>query len=368
MRRLAAALLVLLTTGCSFSQVDPDARVEVTGRVLDASGRPLAGARVLLLKQADLGEVVFGSVLAIGTLSTICYLPDPPALCRSAVRATADADGRYAFHLDGADTQGTLGTASTMNVVFSAATGAASTTVGFTVAKEEVRLPDARLWQSRVRVAADRSGIRLRWSRLPGGGASYTAQAYGRDAPAALWSQPARGLRAGIDPRLLESRAGAVAVGAQQPLRGASGARTVVAHYLSRRVPVHVPVGTPASRGRPCAPVTGTAPVEHDRFSRCAATDGDLTAPAHLTARGQAVVTGVVVDLGRSRPVDLVVARGFAGQVLVELSADGTTYATRATASGTTAIPVPGRPSARYVRLRSPAGLDESLSSEISVW
>ena len=54
--------------------------------------------------------------------------------------------------------------------------------------------------------------------------------------------------------------------------------------------------------------------------SPCAATDGDLTAPARLASSTGEVVTGVVVDLGSSRPIGLVVVRGVAGQFLVELS------------------------------------------------
>ena len=81
------------------------------------------------------------------------------------------------------------------------------------------------------------------------------------------------------------------------------------------------------------------------------------------------MVSGVVVDLGAPRPVSLVVARGFAGQVLVELSDDGRSWRTVATSSGSAvALSVPGRPSARFVRLRSPVGLDESLATEVSVW
>jgi hypothetical protein len=81
------------------------------------------------------------------------------------------------------------------------------------------------------------------------------------------------------------------------------------------------------------------------------------------------VVTGVVVDLGRAKPVNLVVARGFSGQFLVEASTDGKEYRTFATGTGPAYAARPtGRVVARYVRLRSPVGLDQSLSSEVSVW
>src|SRR5688572_20635981 len=121
MRRVPAVLVAICLTviGCSASDVDPDATVRISGRALDAQGRPLSGAKVLLFKQADFGEIILGTTLAIGTLSTICLLPDPPAVCNKARTVTTDRDGAYEFELKGSDTQGTMGTESTLNVVFS---------------------------------------------------------------------------------------------------------------------------------------------------------------------------------------------------------------------------------------------------------
>lgn len=371
MRRVLSLLVALglAATGCSVSSVDPDAPVRISGRALDASGKPLAQAPVLLVKQADIGEVVFGTVLVVGSLSTFCLLPDPPAICAKARTATTDADGRYEFALTGADTQGTLGTESTMNVVFSGSTGTTtgSTTVSFTVEETTIRLPDARLWNARPRVSPGPGKIRVAWAPLPAGDASYATQLYEADGRSPLWSQPASGRRAVIDARILEDRSGSVAVSAGAELPGAIGAGKVRTSHLSPRLRAGTGAGTPPSRGRRCAPVTGTAPAVDGRQGRCAATDGDLDAPARLSGSG--VVTGVVVDLGSVRAVDLVVARGFAGQFLVELSDDGKDYRTVATASGTAAAVEPrGGQRARYVRLRSPAGVDQSLSAEVSVW
>jgi len=374
MRRVLGlfAALSLVVTGCSFSDVDPDATVRISGQARDASGRPLAGARVLLLKQADIGEVVFGSVLAVGTLSTICLLPDAPAICRKARTATADDEGRFEFELKGSDTQGTLGTESTLNVVFSGPEAQGSTTISFTAKDEAITLPDAMLWRARPRVARAADGIQLSWSRLPsaaGGDATYSAQLFEGHGEAALWSQPASGGRAEIDPRMLEDQPGSVAARAATELSGGSGAGDLRASYLSTRLAVDSSSGPPPSRGRPCAAVTGTAPAVSGRLSPCAATDGDLRSPARLKGKKAAVVTGVVVDVGAARAVSLVVARGFAGQVLLELSDDGRSWRTVATSSGSAvALSVTGRPTARFVRLRSPSGLDESLAAEVSVW
>ncbi|MCW2786482.1 MAG: LigA protein [Marmoricola sp.] len=367
---LVAAGLSLAAAGCSFSSVNPDAPVHISGRVLDAAGHPLTHTKVLLFKQADIGEVVFGTVLAVGTLSTVCFLPDPPALCEKARTVTTDSDGRYAFDLKGSDTQGTLGTASTLNVVFSGPKAQGSTTVSFTAEKADITLPDARLWRSGARTAAGSGGIRLSWRSLPGSAGShprYSAQVYDGDGTA-LFTQSASGGNATVDPRVLEDTSGTVAVSAGTSLSGGSGGGDVRASFLSARLRARG-AGAPPSRSHRCAAVTGTGPVHDGAFSRCAITDGRLGTPARLSASGGAVVSGALVDLGSVRPISLVVARGFAGQFLVEVSTNGTTFSPVTTDTGSAAVvEVPAGTRARYVRLRSPTGLDESLSSEISVW
>lgn len=372
MRRAPALLaaLSLAATGCSFSSVDPKSTVHISGRALDAGGKPLAETQVLLFKQADIGEVVFGTALVLGSLSTICLLPDAPAICEKAHKATTDADGRYRFTLKGDETQGTLGTEATLNVVFSSGKGP-STTVSFHAKDTEVDVPDARLADLRARVTRPGGDIRLTWTGLPraaGRKATYSAQLFdGRQA--AIWTEPASGGRATVDQRILEDRSGSVAVGATTELAGGRNTGSVHGHYLSPRLGVRGSAGAPPSRGKRCAPVTGTAPAADGTFSRCAATDGDLDRPAHLSSGAGKVTTGVVVDLGRARPIDLVVARGYGGQVLLEVSSDGRTFRTVATGLGTAvALEPQGSPIARFVRLRSPAGLDESLGAEISVW
>jgi hypothetical protein len=143
----------------------------------------------------------------------------------------------------------------------------------------------------------------------------------------------------------------------------------VHASYLSSRLPVRPLLGAPPSRHAACSAVSGAATLKMVRQSRCAVTDGDLLTPARLAAADAAVTTGVVVDLGHARPIHLVVVRGLAGSYLVELSHDGKTYQPITTSTDSTNTVQPaGHPAARYVRVRSPNGLDESLMAEISVW
>lgn len=371
MRRLTAVLAAasLGVSGCSFSKVDPDADVTVAGRALDAAGRPLADTEVLLFKQADVGEVLFGSILAVGTLSTVCFLPDPPGICEKGRSARTDADGHYEFRLTGDDTQGTLGTASTLNVVFAGKPG--STTVSFVAEDADVELPDAALWNARPRATSGRGALGLSWTGLPSGEAEhaeYSVQLYESRDGAALWVQGADGTSGEVDGRILESRRGFLAAGATTKSSG-SGASDVRIIHQSTQVPVTSSAGVPPSRGKRCAAVTGTGRVRTGPWSRCGATDGNLSAPARLAAGGTGTVTGVVVDLGSRRKVGLAVARGFAGQLLLEVSDDGTTYRVVATGSGSAVGLTPNAPTtARYVRLRSPSGLEESLGSELSVW
>ena len=367
-----AAALCLTVTGCSTSDIDPDATVRISGRALDAAGEPLSGASVLLFKQADVGEVLLGTALTIGTLSTICLLPEPPAVCNEAHTATTDESGRYDYELKGSDTQGTLGTESTLTVVFAGPSAQGSTAVSFTAEETSIDLPDARLWRARPEVSQPPGGVGLTWSPLPkavADDAAYSVELFDGQTEAAFWSQDASGGEAAIDPRILEDRPASVAIGAGADLSGGTGAGDLRVNYLSNRSPVEATAGAPPSRGRPCAAVTGSKPRLADPPDSCPLTDGDLTTPAQLDAEGASVVTGVVVDLGSVRPVELVVVRRFAGQFLVEVSTNGKAWQPVGSPLGATvAVDPPSGTSARFVRVRSPSGLDESLAAEVSVW
>jgi hypothetical protein len=357
-RSVALSLaLALLVPGCRFSKVDSNATVTITGRALDAAGRPLADRKVLLFKEGDVADLVLGVVFTVGTLGSICLLPGAPVVCRKAKTATTDGAGNYRFEITGRDTQGLIGTESTLDVVVAdAKPGGPSTTITFAVRKTSVALPDARLWNAAPHVTEGQGRIRLAWSGLPaeaGSKASFAAQLFDPQRQAAVWSQPARGSGADIDARLLEDHPASTAVTARTNLTG-SGAANVHGVYLSTRVAARPIAGAPPSRGSACLAVVGTATLTTAPQHPCRATEGDLLTPARLTS---------------AQPVRLVVGRGLAGQVLVELSEDGRTYRTIATGTDTTtAVSPPGAPAARFVRLRSPSGLDESLLTEVSVW
>lgn len=371
---LTALLSAFVLTGCHFSKVNANERVHVAGRALDASGTPLSGATVFLFKEADLGEFLFGTVEALSTLGTVCLLPQAPTICAKARNTRTDHDGNYSFDLTGADTQGSIGTEAVLDAVFSDPRGGSNgttTTVSFHVRQPNVALPPAALWNSAARVSDTPQHVRLTWTPLPAGtgtGTTYAAEVYLNGQSPVAWSQPAQPPRADVDPRILEDKQATVAIRARTTLPGGSGAGTVRAAYLSPKLKANPTAGAPPSRGRPCASVSGNPPVVGG-YARCGATDGDLVQPARLPAVGKQVVTGVAIDLGRARPIRLVVVRGVGSQFLVEVSSDGRTYRTIATEdSDAVAVRPPVPPPARWVRVRSASGVDVSLLREVSVW
>jgi hypothetical protein len=374
MRRWALATVVLLAAaGCTFTTVKPDQTVVISGRALSAAGAPLRGVTVHLYKEADVGEVIVGAFAVLGSLGSVCLFPAAPAICNRGHVATTDSGGGYRFRLTGAETQGLIGDASTLDAVFADPQGgrtAASTTVRFKALATTVTVPDARLWNAGVHVttaSVPAPAFGVSWTGLPaadGTGAAYYAQLLDPNAGLGIWTQPASGGAARIDARIAEDHSVDVAVTARASL--GSGVNAV---YVSSRVPVRPIAGAPPSRHRPCFAVTGTSTLAQFAQPACHATDRDLGAPARLSATGGAVVTGAVVDLGTVRRVSLIVGRGLAGAIVVEVSTDGTSYVQVATTSDAPfAISPPGQPAARFVRVRSPSGLDESLLTEISVW
>lgn len=367
-----AALLAPFVTGCHFSHVNPDQTVVISGRALTATGQPLSDVDVRLYKEPDAGEVIIGSVLAIGSLGSICLLPSAPAICSQGHTATTDAHGRYQFTIKGSDTQGLIGDASTLEVVFADPHGgarAATTTLRFTVGQTKLRLPAARLWRAGLHVTGSTQGqptFALSYRRLPpayGTGVMYGAEFSNPTNGSTVWTQPATPTGAQVDARIMEDQDTDAAIAARATLDG------IDTSYLSARAPAAAVAGPAPSRNRPCAAVIGTNRPRSFPQSACAATDGDFTAAARLSVPRAKTVTGAVIDLGQARRVSLIVARGLSGPVLVELSTNGRDYRqVMRSSESTVAVRLPSRPVARYVRVRSAGGLSESLLTEISVW
>lgn len=369
-RAVVALCAVLLATSCTTSRLSQDEPVRITGTLLDERGQPSAGGRVVLVKEADLGEALLGFTLAASTLGLVCLADPPPTICARARRATTAADGTFAFQLTGRDTQGSVGNASTFHISAVSAPGPGDTagpmvTARFQVQTTSLALPALRFWRPRVVVAAGRA----EWTPLGaeyGPVAGYTASWAGAEPARPVWSADGPSPLT-VDQRVLEDSRGSVAVDARMD-RDAPGTSVRVT-ARSPQVPYASVAGAPPSRGAPCLSYTGPD-VAGVALSPCPVTDGDFGSTLAPAPQGTAEArSGVAVDLGRARAVSLVVVRGCPGDCAVESSVDGRSWRILATRSGAgTTVAPPAGTTARWIRVRSPAGADLSRMAEVSVW
>src|SRR5919109_5623806 len=149
MRALPASLIAatLLVGGCGVqsSSLDPSSTVTISGKAVDAAGKPLANTRVVLVKELDIGEAAGGLFVTAVTLGLACIADHPPALCsQNAHMGRTDEAGAYSFSLKASETTGSFGVASTMEVVVGGSAGASL--AEFTVQTTSLSLPDLRLW------------------------------------------------------------------------------------------------------------------------------------------------------------------------------------------------------------------------------
>ncbi len=330
-RLLAVLVLAGSLAGCESSQVDRSATVEVSGRIVRADGSPAAGAAVGLEARPGAGEVLGSALLVPLTLFTACLADPPPAICRgrSVRRTTTAADGTYAFALKGKDTQGFLGTATSLALTAELPAGAgevagAAVTATFKVQTERLALHDLQLWRPKVTVAPGSVG----WEARPGSSSYQVLFEDGASRP--VWSfADAKKAEVTFDPRILEDTAGTLAVSAGD--KDTAEGTTVGIVRRSARVAYRGTAGAPPSRGHPCA-LGAVAPAA----TPCVLTDGDCatTVPLPQTTTTADPASSVpatapapqtaTVDLSQSRAVGLVVVRGCSCQI--DGSIDGRTW------------------------------------------
>jgi hypothetical protein len=374
--RATAALLALLgpalLSGCQTSHLDTAAKVNLTGSLAGPDGRPLGGQHVVLLKEADLGELLGGGVAIVATLGIACATSAPPAICRGTHATATGPDGGFRLGLTGSDTQGTFGQASTFDLTATLAPAAgeaegASVTDSFDFQVADLALPQLRVWHPQLSVATSGGRLRVGWSALPGSGygpnPAYTVR-FTAPGGAQVWSAGGQPAGVDVDPRVLEDSRGSVLVEART--EGAAQGTPVTTFERSQQLAYQGSAGPPPSRGRPC--FVQTAAGETLALTPCSLTDGDLRPGRGLHAPAPGVHTAAYVALGGVRPVSLVVVRGCVGICTVETSNDAQTWTSLGTGQGA-AFALSGPPSLRAadVRVRSAVSLDTGLD-QISVW
>jgi hypothetical protein len=371
-RRFACAVLfaTLGATACGVEQssLDANAQVTITGKALAADGRPLANAKVALIRELDMGQAIGGLFVTAVTLGIACLADHPPALCaNNSHTAPTRTDGTYSFSVRGADTQGSVGIASTMEVLVRVAPGngqaaGALALAEFKVQTSNVQVPDLRIWNPPVDLSTDRRSARLIRPTLPasgyGTGAKYWLEfdnAKGRVA----WVVGSLGADAAVDSRILEDLRGTAFVGARTT--SSAGGLAVAFTFVSGAIGFEGLAGPAPSRGASCAAVTAGA---SDAFKTpCSLTSGDFGG-AYTSG---AAPTGVLIDLGEVRSIYLVVVRGCSGQCSIAAGADPSALRDAGSISGEYgALTVSPARSVRYVRVTGSQGV--SLMRQISVW
>src|SRR5262245_26824842 len=106
---VSCILILLAATGCAMSKVPRDAKVRVHGRLLTASGAPVAHRKVALSRVPDPLELLTQGVVVAGTAGIPCLADDPPPICRMLRRTSTDSQGGYAFPMDGEAVRGSIG-------------------------------------------------------------------------------------------------------------------------------------------------------------------------------------------------------------------------------------------------------------------
>lgn len=342
----------------------PPAGIPVRGRVLDASGRPVSGADVRLERHEGFFEG-FGRALAVfASLGLACIADDEICEVPYGVGRT-DASGRYTVFLekdvDDYDVrvqQGSTGPVLTARIDY---------------AGKPLVLPDVHYWNPAPFAEARGTDMHVRFRTPPARVGTWRgAGATVKDAKDNVLVT-LDGARSGdsFDARLIEDVAARLDVGVT--VRTKLGDTTYTAS---------APV-----RGRLRPMTRGLACYEYGRSGRpvrnapCALTDGDLLTEwqpkvaDYQCADNSPCDRRVMVDLGSQRRLRYVVVRtcdDFFDEV--QVSADGKTWQTvieQHSGQGGDINDVCHREldtTARYVRVKGPAGGFYTRRSEISVF
>lgn len=378
-RTLAALGAALMLAACTASEVDPEARIDLGGRVAHANERPVPGVRVALSREADAGEV-FAVFASLG----LACIDAHTTVCLGARVTRTGSDGRFTYRIRGRDTQGFAGQASTMVLTTGAGPRADEvtgpiTTYRFQVQTEALNLP-VRLWEPRLEGRTGSFGARVTWTKVPAGvvpglnAGSFANTIEFRRGDELVWIVEQARSGFAFDPRLLEDTQGTAAVTAtlrDQRVADERGRRIDVVLRSGARA-YDSPAGAPPSRGRSCslAEESGRLVVQ----APCRLTDGELEeefTPSICVGQAGCVEpahTAAVIDLGAQRPLSMIVVRGCDHGCTIETSRDAERWRTAGSLADEredNAFRLSPLVRARYIRITSRS---VDTLREVSAW
>jgi hypothetical protein len=380
MRRalIAVVAIGIIGASCTASRVDPKATIAIDGTVLRQGGAPVAGARVALQREGDVGDV-FATITSFGV--ACLNGKDAPANCHNARITSTSSRGAFGYTVKGSETQSTFGFSAVLNLTTQLEAKpdeveGSSTTYRFHVQTTTLDLP-LRLWEPTLDARTGSFGARVSFPRFPAdllpravrAAPRYTIDfASGKDI---VWELAGSPSATTFDPRLLEDSTGTMsAIASASNIHASEQLGDEVAYALrSGSRAYESPVGPPTSRGKSCSVVD-----EHGKnhvLSPCGLTDGafrQTLSPnlcAGATGCTEPNLAAAIVDLGSVVPADLIVLRGCDNGCRVETSTDGRKWiAIGATQETDAAFAVAPR-AARYVRVQTSF---VGQLTELSVW
>lgn len=337
----------------------PAGGVAIRGRVLDANGRPVPDATVVMAQEVSTAEAFATALSAFSTLGLACVT----GICEVPYgQGRTDSRGQYVLFLTPEASPYTLTAGTGRSPMF---------TASVSYRGKPLRLPDAVLWSPAPGLETSGTTARIRFAAAPphlGTVEGYSARIAVGTFETMYESSDAHSGDS-LDARLLEDATATLTVKAR--VHGAFG---LVTYAGERQVRGH---SRPLSRGRSCLEYgKGSQVVRH---STCALTDGDLFRSWRPRIADFSCGTSgpcprsVSVDLGGVRQIRYVVARE-CGPFFdtITASTDGRTWRTllerdpSQPSGGACAVEVSG--TARYVRVDGPAGGFFTRRSEVSVF
>jgi hypothetical protein len=386
---VGAGLVALVAlAACNQSRLDRGTPVTLTGQVVNQQPtRPVPATAVFLTRDLGPSDLLPGVL----TAGLACLSADRPEICRSGVRhVTTGAEGRFAFHLKGGDTQTVFGNTRHFNLSVeqkpaSGQVDGAGITGSFVIQTANLALPPLHFWEAARKLGSTAGTGTASWDALPATGYGKLRQydVVFRDAAGdPVWDFAAGTPSLTFDLRLLEDSEGVAAVHARATL--AAPATPLDLDYRAPTVAYGSAAGAPVSRHAPCT----VGPPGALDTTPCPLTDADFattldmalghrpgssaaaptSAPSGTATPAPAVPSTATVDTGDVRAMTFVVVRGCATECAVDVSANGTGWAPLGSVKGDgSLVPAGGTAVARYVRLSAASGTLGSLR-EVSVW
>lgn len=372
-------LCLSLSTACTMSDLDPNAEVVLTGTTQDDSGQALAGQRVALVKEPDVGEVLSGILFGPVTILA-CLGQEPPPICQQAQIDQTDDSGNFLFTMFGQDTQGSIGNASTFTAattlpaINGQATGP-STYQRFQIQSEQMFLPPMQLWTAALEFenTSESSHITVVDSQSQDTNLRFEA---GAPWGAPIWEEE-HYVGSRLDSRIFEdAEMHVVAVRSTEDRLAGVTIETVARSAAYQLVGT---AGAPPSRGASCSIRDREGAMQE--LSPCPLSDGDLATAYRLLddacedsddmpCSDSLANQVAVLDLGVLASAQFLVLRLGYYDTHVEVSEDGESWSSVGVPSrGDTRLNLPSETRLRYVRLTSMSSVSSLVGlSEISIW